>query len=1266
MLPAFFCLPERQVKSMSDVIDELKVQIDASASNADAKIDKFINKMLRLHTAISAVEMSGSSQVAAGINQIANAVADFNQKTKTADFSRVTRGLNKLSGVDVQGVSNAARAMSTLSANLMSVGQIQFDGQGIVNLANSIAQLGRKTVTQAVQNIPLLQLNLQAFIRTMNGLQNVSFDASGLATLVSSITKLGGKAATNAIPNIKQLGVAFKDMMTTLSKAPYVSQNVIQLANAMASLAGKGTRAAGASRSIVSGINNFSRSAKTATKHTKGLVSQIGMFYAKCFLLIRGIKSLWKATESSMDYVETLNYFDVAWEQVGNSAISGWKEAGYGSAEEYAKSFSQRAKQLTGKMTGFQPDENGNLVATGMQSLGLDVEKTMNYQATFGQMASSMGVASETALKLSDALTMIGADLASVKNMDFEDVWQDMASGMVGMSRTLDKYGVNIRNVNLQQKLNELGINANISALNQQDKALLRVIVLLESTKYAWADMSETISSPANQLRLLQANFTNLARTIGSLFLPVVAKVLPYVNALVIAVQRLFAWIGGLLGIDISKFSSSVGSASVDMGDLEDSAGGVADDMGAAADNAKKMASNLQGFDKLNVINSQNEDSGGSGAGGGLGSGILDDAFLDAFSEYQKVWDEAFAKMENTAQATADKISNAFKRIWETAEPAREAFMRLWNEGFAEVGNFAWTGLKDFYNEFLVPIGKWTLGEGLPRFFDITNNFLLAIDWGRINDSLRNFWKALEPFAENVGRGLLTFYEDLSQIGAKFINTVVPGAFNGLSKALNSISPGNAERIGYALGAIAVGMMGLNGLAAIASGISALGSSFHTFSLGISYAKEGLIAISKPITSLFAEEGIFGAGGAIATASTPVLILTASIAALAAGLGIIFATNEDVRKSFSSAASTIAEGLSPAIEFVSSTVIPDLQNGFQGLMNVLSPFVVFLETVFTSVWQDMINPALTYVGNTVIPTVTEMFKNLWSNVLVPFGTFLGSVLSPAVKLVSSVLTILWQNVGIPLAGFIGGTFEAVFEYLAKIFNDIVVPKANSVITAFQFLWNNVFMPIGSYLVGEFGPTFESAFKAIGGIIDGLTSAFKGLIQFVTGVFTNDWRYAWEGVKNVFKGVFNGVISIAEYAVNHIIRGLNKLSFDIPDWIPELGGKTFGFQIQEVSLPRFEYGGFPEDGVFLANHNEIIGQFDNGRSVVANNRQITDGIALAVQSGNAEMISELRRQNDLLQIIANKPVINKGDIVDAWKSGAKDFRRQTGRQLGIAY
>ena len=902
---------------MSDVIDDLKVQIDASTQSADAKLDKFIAKMMKLQSTITGLEMSNVSNIASGINQISASIQNFNNRTKTADFSRVATGMNKLATVDAQGVAATAQAMSTFAANMMGLNDVHVDSDGISNIANAISKLGRATVTEATQNLEFLKTSMKDFITGMNGAGSLTFDANGLvslvnsvsrlgstnatqsvknlpqistalrgfitsmntvgsvafdfaglnnlvsnitrlggakatqaatnlkpikdqilrfvsglngigslsfdttslANLVSSITKLGGKAATTAIPNIQALGTALTQLMATLSHAPAVSQNLIQMTTALANLAGNGSKVSSASTAMYRGLNVYSSSASRATKATKGLVSQIGMFYAKCFLLIRGAKALWKATESSMDYIETLNYFDAAWGQVAGNAAGEWKKVGYESAEAYAKSFSERAKALTGKMTGFQPDTYGNLIATGVPSLGLDPEKLMNYQATFGQMASSMGVASETALKLSNALTMIGADLASVKNLKFEDVWQDMASGMVGMSRTLDKYGVNIRNVNLQEKLYELGIDAKIAKLGQQDKALLRTIILLQSTKYAWGDMADTIGQPANQLRLLQANFANLARTIGNLLLPIVSKVLPYINALVIAIQRLFSWIGGLLGIKIGGFSSSIGSAATDFGDMEDAADGIADSTGDAAKNTKKMADNLQGFDKLNVINSQKDSgSGGSGSGGGAG-GLLDDAFNDAFAEYQLAWDKAFANMENSAQELADKITRAFQRIWEAAEPTRESLKRLWNEGLARLGDFTWTALKDFWSEFLVPVGKWTLGTGLPMLVDNINAFLMKIDFPAINDALRNFWQALTPFATKVGEGLIEFFGDLLSIGADFINFTVPNGINRVAEALRKISPDTAEKIGYALGVVETGIMGFKTIDVAVKGV---------------------------------------------------------------------------------------------------------------------------------------------------------------------------------------------------------------------------------------------------------------------------------------------------------------------------------------------------------------------------------------------------------------------------------------------------------------
>lgn len=298
--------------------------------------------------------------------------------------------------------------------------------------------------------------------------------------------------------------------MTELSSAPRVSRNIIDMTNALARLISQSRSASSASEKFSSSMNRTSSSVskshqqlKNLTLNLKSVTQQLlaaSGIYLSIYGAVRGFKS---AVQSSMDYVEDLNYFNAAFGQVAESAdLSNWKEAGYNSATAYYNSFAERAEQITQKMTGYQVSQSGMLLSTGEKNLGINPSQLMNYQAVFGQMSSSMGTTSENALLLSDVLTKIGADLASVKNMDFDKVWNDMSSGLAGMSRTLDKYGVNIRNVNLQQKLNELGIQANITKLNQNEKALLRTIILLDTTRYAWSDMSETIDN-SNKLLLV-------------------------------------------------------------------------------------------------------------------------------------------------------------------------------------------------------------------------------------------------------------------------------------------------------------------------------------------------------------------------------------------------------------------------------------------------------------------------------------------------------------------------------------------------------------------------------------------------------------------------------------------------------------------------------------------------------------------------------------------------------------------------------------------
>ena len=667
---------------MGAEIDRLEIEVEAQVTKANNALDKLVGNLERLAGTLGSIDGNSFLGFSKGISDISSAMQGLKSADiRKTDFNRLAKGIAELTSLDTSGLSRTANAMNGLADSIMGYEAVTNSAEAVGNLAKGISKLGNKSVITAISNMP-------------------------------------------------KLATALDSMMKTLAKTPEVNNNLIQMTNALANLASQGSKVGSTTRGMTSSLNGYSASAQRASKSSKGLASIFGRLYANFFWVKRGADKLWQSIETSMDYVETLNYFDAAFGQVAESAVSQWESAGYDSADAYYKSFSERAKELTSKMSGFRINESGTLTATGQTSLGIDPEKMMNYQATFGQMASSMGVASETSLKLSQALTEIGADLASVKNLDFDKVWNDMASGLAGMSRTLDKYGVNIRNVNLQQKLNELGIQANITALNQNDKALLRAIILLDSTRYAWGDLAETINQPANQLRLIESNFQNLSRTIGNLFLPAVSRTLPYVNAMVIALQRLATWIGNLLGIDLSKVTSSVAASSFDFGT-------IADEAEAATEAVNKLQKGIRKFDELDVITTPSSSGSGTGSGG-ISSGLLDGAFDKAYSEYQKAWDDAFNNMENRAQEIADKIEEFFA-------PVKNIFSDFFEGDFFAAGQDTSNLVAGILNWFAdgidnVPWNK--IGQNI-------GDYLAGLDWVKILKAIgRVIWQGIKASVE--------------------------------------------------------------------------------------------------------------------------------------------------------------------------------------------------------------------------------------------------------------------------------------------------------------------------------------------------------------------------------------------------------------------------------------------------------------------------------------------------------------------------------------
>jgi hypothetical protein len=430
---------------------------------------------------------------------------------------------------------------------------------------------------------------------------------------------------------------------------------------------------------------------------------------------------------------------------------------------------------------------------------------------------------------------------------------------------------------------------------------------------------------------------------------------------------------------------------------------------------------------------------------------------------------------------------------------------------------------------------------------------------------------------------------------------------------------------------------------------------------------------------------ISGISAALAGLSAPVVAtfaaILAAVLAVVAGLAAVYATNEEVRTTVNGLLVEIGDAFVPLLTFITDTVIPDLKSAWDRLLEMLEPLGDWLVTVFTSIWTDMIIPALDYLAHTIIPDVISTVERLWNEVLVPFGGFVGDVLTPVIQMLSDVLTWLWQYVVLPIADFLGGVFKAAWEGLVKIMNQTVIPAVNKIINVLTFLWNKVLSPIISFMWDVFTPAFENVFISIKEVIGNIKKVFVGIIDFVVGIFTSDWGQAWRGIVDIFSGIWgalstavkapiNFMLGMIEGFVNKIIDGwnwlkeqINSLSIEIPEW---LGGGTLGFNLSmssHVDIPRFAEGGFPETGqMFIAREAgaEMVGNIGR-RTAVANNDQIVSGIAGGVAEANEEQNALLREQNSLLRAILEK---DSGVYLDGKNltNSVEKYQRERGRVL----
>lgn len=675
-------------------IDELRIKIETEASEASSGIDSFISKIEKLYGSLTKINGTNISGFTSSVNALSSAIKNISS-IDGRTFTAVARNVNKIANIN--------------SANLMSA-------------AYSVSSIAK----------------------AFDNLSGIANTVDNISILTSALSKLGYKSVTNAIVNIPQLAVVLNGLMNTLSKAPVVNQNIIDMTNALANLAAQGGRVGTASNSIVNGLNRTNTAAHRTARSTRSLAAAFGKFYASYFLVIRGFKALYSSMESAMDLTETVNYFEVTLNNIGQSAKNNWEEYGYESAEAYADSFAQRLRESTEKLTGFTVSETGQISKSQFTGLGISPTMATQYSAMFAQVANSIGMTEEASIALSEAFVKLGADWASLRNVDFATAYEKLASGLSGQSRALRAFGIDITMATLQETAFRNGIDKSVSEMTQAEKSYLRLIAIIEQSEVAFGDLANTLQSPANQMRMLQQGVQNLSTLIGNLFMPILQKVLPILNGFVIALQRIVIAISESMGIDTSGFNTSLGGMDEGFGDLSES-------VDEATESAEKFNKATRGWDELNILGSNN------GKGYGVGNDIvenpqLNDAFFDAIEKYRKAWNDAYKNINNESEKFADNILNKINV---------DKLVSSFGELATSIGNI-WDAFSPLLGGALSGFGNTTFGA-LSSLADFAGNITENADP-----------VVMEAVGDSIGTivASIMLYKGASSITTSFINGI--------------------------------------------------------------------------------------------------------------------------------------------------------------------------------------------------------------------------------------------------------------------------------------------------------------------------------------------------------------------------------------------------------------------------------------------------------------------------------------------------------------
>ena len=742
----------------------------------------------------------------------------------------------------------------------------------------------------------------------------------------------------------------------------------------------------------------------------------------------------------------------------------------------------------------------------------------------------------------------------------------------------------------------------------------------------AQSRLNATMARIGQQTQVLVTSWINLKNTIMTVLAPAIIYISAVFSVLIDKLTAVIKWIGSLFGIKFDSINTSIAGVSSGISNIGGQTDGLTDSLDKANTAAQKLKRTTMGFDELNIVTNPNTSSGSSGTsvGGGIdvpsieagnsvigqiGEKIEDvkdkvEAFFDKWKTQIAIIGAALGALSISKLLThlgkAIGLGNKFLGVMSTIKKLAVSAITI---------TLQYTLVNEFMDKYINGGGFKEYLKGL--LVSALGTGVLYAMWGPAGLVIGLGVTAVASIKSVIDNGGITNIESATVAFtglASAIGAVVAaikllkgtGLFTSIASKLPQISgsiggaAGAASGLGSALAALGGGSI-VAGLGIVAAAIAAIVSV-------VVFLKRNWEDVTQAVKNFFAQN-IQPKLDAIAQAWERM-----KNALVKAGEAILNALPPEVREWLQKVAEAIGNVINKIVEWVKSL----------DLLDLIGKAFEVLGGIITALVTGPIAGAITAVANFVagfaeaISGVVEIVSGVVTAIVKLFSGDLKGAWE-AVKQIGQGIVDAFKGMYDATIGVVVNFVKGIIDWFVKLWDELVghsiVPDMiNAIIAWFTSLPSKIFGAIDSFVKGiisKFKGLWDSIkswfntsvakfftkqywsnkFDTIRQSASEKLNAAKNTIQNIWGNVSNwfktniapkftisFWADKFNSIKQGAKAALNGLITVVENAVNGIIRKINTLSWTIPDWVPWLGGETFGFNFREISIPRLAEGG----------------------------------------------------------------------------------------------